>query len=81
MYLNNPSWATLEQEQYGGLYEPAHRGRTGGHLMPVWEILELVEPQESEEHLRSWFIEIPRGPEAGEMYRRATSSRSTSRAG
>ncbi len=36
--------------------------------MPVWEILELVEPQESEEHLRSWFIEIPRGPEAGEMH-------------
>lgn len=22
MYVNNPSWATLEQEQYGGLYEP-----------------------------------------------------------
>ena len=29
--------------------------------MPVWEILELVEPEESEEHLRTWFIEIPRG--------------------
>lgn len=23
MYLNNPSWATLEQELYGALYEPA----------------------------------------------------------
>lgn len=22
MYLNNPCWATLEQEQYGGLHEP-----------------------------------------------------------
>ena len=36
--------------------------------MPTWEILELVEPEESEEHLRSWFVEIPRGAEAGELY-------------
>ncbi len=28
--------------------------------MAVWEILELVEPKESEEHLRTWFIEVPR---------------------
>ncbi len=26
MYLNNPSWATIEQELYGALYEPAAAG-------------------------------------------------------
>ena len=26
MYLNNPSWATIEQELYGALYEPAGAG-------------------------------------------------------
>jgi len=26
MYVNNPSWATLEQELYGALYEPAGAG-------------------------------------------------------
>ncbi len=38
--------------------------------MAVWEILELIEPEESEQHLRSWFIEIPRGADAGELYMR-----------
>jgi hypothetical protein len=28
--------------------------------MAVWELVELTEPQESEEYLRTWFIEIPR---------------------
>lgn len=35
-------------------------------MAPVWEILEFVEPEESEEHLRTWFIEIPRGAESEE---------------
>ena len=29
--------------------------------MPVWEILELAEYEDAEQHLRSWFIEVPRG--------------------
>jgi hypothetical protein len=29
MYLNNPSWATLEQELYGDLYLPAGAGELG----------------------------------------------------
>jgi hypothetical protein len=37
-------------------------------LMPVWEVLELDEPEESEEHLRSWFIEVPRAGDEGDLY-------------
>ena len=29
MYLNNPCWATLEQEQYGGLHEPGATAAVG----------------------------------------------------
>ena len=66
MYLNNPSWATLEQELYGDLYELEDERRAAeGRLMAVWEILELVEPEESEEHLRTWFIEVPRAQPGG----------------
>ncbi|HZO58290.1 MAG TPA: sulfotransferase [Solirubrobacterales bacterium] len=28
--------------------------------MALWEVVDLIEPQESEEHLRTWFIEVPR---------------------
>ena len=36
--------------------------------MPTWSILELIEPEESEEHLRSWFIEFPREWDKGDLY-------------
>jgi hypothetical protein len=36
--------------------------------MTVWKVLELVEPEESEEHLRSWFIEFPREWHEGDLY-------------
>ena len=36
--------------------------------MAVWEVLEMVEPEEAEEHLRSWFIELPRTGDEGDLY-------------
>ena len=36
--------------------------------MPVWQALELIEPEESGEQLRGWFIEVPRGGDSGENY-------------
>lgn len=36
--------------------------------MPTWQVLELIEPEESQEHLRGWFIEVPRGGGTGEDY-------------
>ena len=61
-----PQQPVVGHSRAGAVRQPL-RGERGG-LMPVWEILELVEPPEAEEHLRTWFVEIPRGPEAGELY-------------
>jgi hypothetical protein len=36
--------------------------------MPVWEVVEMVEPEDSEQHLRGWLVETPRPPEVGEPY-------------
>lgn len=36
--------------------------------MPTWEVLELIEPAESEEQLRSWFIERPRAGDRGDPF-------------
>jgi Sulfotransferase family len=36
--------------------------------MPRWEVLELIEPEESEEHLRGWLVEVPRDATAGHLY-------------
>ena len=36
--------------------------------MATWEVLELVEPEEAEEHLRSWFVELPRTGDQGDLF-------------
>ena len=35
--------------------------------MRRWEVLELIEPEESEEHLRGWLVEVPRDATAGHL--------------
>jgi hypothetical protein len=36
--------------------------------MPAWEILGITDYDEAEEHLRGWFIEVPRNREIGPQY-------------
>lgn len=36
--------------------------------MRRWEVLELIEPEESEQHLRGWLVEVPRDATAGHLY-------------